>query len=195
MQKRLVKTRLIFFRNDQDISLFMENILCLTFSYSVSICILIHHTFRVFGVRNIRVCNTTRERNHHLKAIIALLANVSLNLIEITDSSKPRGCHNHHFPLTANCLAGHFAEGLYDNGCFLRNIIWVQFCIPANQFHCLGCRYLRVIRYVFCHFIAGLIGSVICKHIHNEAFFNGLPHAVHMERMECTVYPFLTENL
>ena len=71
----------------------------------------------------------------------------------------------------------------------------MQLGIAADQLHGFGARDFGVIRRVLCHLVTCLVSGVVRQNIHDEAFFDGLPHAVNMERVEGAVRPFLAEDL
>ena len=70
----------------------------------------------------------------------------------------------------------------------------MQFLIPFDGLDSLGSWYIRVVWRVAGDLIAHLIGHIICQHIQNKAFFDGLFHGIDVEGVEGTIRIWLTED-
>ena len=163
MQERLIKARLILLGNDKDIAFIVEYALCLALFDAVSVAVHVHGAFGVFwAVGVIRVFQASAERNHNLDIVIIVLLQIPLDFMVVTDSRKTGCGDNHHLSEAADFVLGNIAESLYDDSCFLCEIMRVQFLIAANGAHSFGCRNIRVIWHIFGNLIAHLICGIIC---------------------------------
>ena len=195
MKQRFIKACLILLSNDQDIPLFMEHSLCLAFLHRMTVLINIHLAFSVFrSIDLIRILQCATESDHDLNIIIIIRFQILLDCMVIPHR-RQSGCSNyHHLALTTDFLFRDIPECLDNDRSLLFQIMRMQFLIPTDRFNCLGCRNIRIIRRVLRNLIAHLIGNIVCQHIHNEALFNRLLHGIDVERMEGTIWIWLTKD-
>ena len=71
----------------------------------------------------------------------------------------------------------------------------VQCLKLANSTHTRGGIQLRIVWDGLGNLIVHVIGHVVLQHIQNKAFFDGLPHRIHMEGMIFSIFISLAEHL
>ena len=71
----------------------------------------------------------------------------------------------------------------------------MKLLVFLDNLACAGCRNLGIVRCVLRNLEAGFVGHIVLQNIENEAFLNGLMHAVDMERPEAAIRHGHAEHL
>ena len=116
-----------------------------------------------------------------------MLGNVALDLVEVPHRCQPGGGDHYHLAPPANFMAGGLPESLYNDLCFLADVVGVQLFVLADELCRPAGGQVGVVRDGLGDLEAGGIGHVVLQHIQNEPFFNGLPHTVNVEGVVAAV--------
>ena len=196
MQQRLVKTRLIFLRHDEDIALIMEYLLCLGLADMAARGVHIKAAFRILGIiRILRVLDTAGKSHEYFHIIVMLRTQIPLDLMEIADGGQARRGDDHHLALAFDLFLRDITERLDNDGGFLLNVVGMQLAEALDHLQCLGLRDIRVLRYILRQLITGLVGHIVLQYIKDKSFLDGLPHRVDMKRMERAIFILCAELL
>ena len=111
-----------------------------------------------------------------------MVSEVFLDCEIIADCVCTAVCYDHGLALTSNLIMAVFQEVGHDHLCLLSDGITVLFIILKQRTGSLTLNEFRVIlghanqpeRLFDC--------GIVCQHIQNITFLDGLPHRVHMER-------------
>ena len=124
MEKRLIKTRLVLFRHNKDVALFVEYGFRLRLLHGLTHRNRIKALFRVDRSTLRRIFNLTRKRDHHLDRFLSAILQCLLQRKEISDRSAPRVSNNHH--LRALKLPSGDGKESVDNNCaLLGKVLWM----------------------------------------------------------------------
>ena len=124
MEERLIKTGLVFFRYNENITFVMEHSLCLAFLHWITIAVDVHVALcelSAFGI--FRVFQGATECDHDLHIIIVVVEEVFLDGMVVANSSQSGCSDHHHLPATADFFLGDVPEGLDNNSCLLLQVM------------------------------------------------------------------------
>ena len=115
--------------------------------------------------------------------------------MEIPNRSQTRGRHHHHLAPSADLVPRCPHVGLHDDLRLLADVVGVQLLKLAYRLRCAAGREVRILLDSLGYLKTRLIGHVVLQHVQDKALFNGLPHAVNMERVEAAVAVLRPEHL
>ena len=170
----------------------MEFRLRLRFGNVAAVSADVERAFRVFLLAVLHRAGKRRQ-NVHIR--ILMLSNISLDLVEIPHRRQTGIRDNHHFPLTADLVAGRLAECLDDDRRLLADVVRVELLVFLDELGGTALRQFRILRRILGNAVARLIRHVIPQHIEDKALLDRLPHTVDMERVETAIRPRFSEHL
>ena len=196
MEQRLVKAGLVFLGYHKDAALVVEHRLGLALRDAVALRVAVHAAFGV--LRPLRVggvLDCAGEGYHHGDVIVPLRLEVVVDGAVVAHRGQPGRGHHHHLPLAADGRAGLLAEGLHNELRLLLQVVGVEFLEAPRRLHRRGGRHLGVVGDALGQLVVVAVGGVVQKHVQDEAFLDGLPHGVDVERADPAVGQLLAEEL
>ena len=141
----------------------------------------IHRHFGVGRSGVVRVFNRAREGHQRTDASVALLFDVAIKSELVFHGGKAGASCNHGLRAPAKLVHHIEPEMLDDYGNDLLDIDGMKLQVARKGLRGPPARHIGIILDLFDQAEEALVGRVVLKHIHDEAFLDGLSHSVLME--------------
>ena len=188
VQKRLIEAGLVFLGDKQQLVLFgCELVRQLLLPDRSAGLVAVHIRLGVAHARSIRVYDGAGECDERLDFGVALFLDLPVEFLLVADGVQPGAGDDHRLGPAADLVAGEGVEVLQHDFRLLGDVVGVQAHEAGERLGCLALAHLRVVRDGLDEPVVGLVGRVVLEHVEDEAFLDGLPHAVEVERPRLAV--------
>ncbi len=123
------------------------------------------------------------ERDQRLDVGVALLRDVLVELLLVAHRVRARAGHDHRLRPAADLVAREGAEVLDHHLGLLGDVVRMQAHEARQRPGGLLLVHLGIVLNGLDQPVVGLVGRVVLQHVQDEAFLDGLPHAVEVERL------------